>query len=220
MLLVAPPDFGGACGTTGFPGAIGPGRCVCRWAAARPLAVRAASFARRVVSKPGQALPPPTGTAAGPAAVSNRVALVVCVSSWLRRRPPALQQVPRRSPIGRGLSLFVASALIAHRLAISHVIPLRLLQIMNWRRCNCNVCGRSPKVTVGNYVRLLFSLGPAAAHWHRGQALRALRRPPHRRRCVADVWLGASYWSPPWPRRPPILPRQFRMQFPFSYFKV
>ena len=34
------------------------------WAAARPLAVRAASFARRVVSKPGQALPPPTGTAA------------------------------------------------------------------------------------------------------------------------------------------------------------
>ena len=32
---------------------------------ARPLAVRAASFARRVVSKPGQAPPPPTGTAAG-----------------------------------------------------------------------------------------------------------------------------------------------------------
>ena len=31
---------------------------------ARPLAVRAASFARRVVSKPGQAPPPPTGTAA------------------------------------------------------------------------------------------------------------------------------------------------------------
>ena len=39
---------------------VGPGRCVCRWAAARPLAVRAASCARRVVSKPGQALPPPT----------------------------------------------------------------------------------------------------------------------------------------------------------------
>ena len=33
-------------------------------AAARPLAVRAASFARRVVSKPGQALPPPPGTRA------------------------------------------------------------------------------------------------------------------------------------------------------------
>ena len=37
---------------------------VCPWAAARPRAVRAASFARRVVSKPGQALPPPTGPAA------------------------------------------------------------------------------------------------------------------------------------------------------------
>ena len=59
---------------------------VCPWAAARPLAVRAASFARRVVSKPGQAPqasrrppigrcvcvlpgrapPPPTGTAVWP----------------------------------------------------------------------------------------------------------------------------------------------------------
>ena len=36
------------------------------WAVARPLAVRAASFARRVVSKPGQAPPPPAGTAAAP----------------------------------------------------------------------------------------------------------------------------------------------------------
>ena len=55
-----------ACGPAGVPGAGGPGRCVCRWAAARPRAVRAASFARRVASKPGQAPPPPTGTAAGP----------------------------------------------------------------------------------------------------------------------------------------------------------
>ena len=54
-----------ACVPTGVPGA-GPGRCECRWAAARPRAVRAASFARRVGSLSGQALPPPTGTAAGP----------------------------------------------------------------------------------------------------------------------------------------------------------
>ena len=40
--------------------------CWCLGAAARPLAVRAASFARRVVSKPGQALPPPPGTRAKP----------------------------------------------------------------------------------------------------------------------------------------------------------
>ena len=45
---------------------VGPGCLVCPWAAARPRAVRAASFARRVVSKPGQAPPPPTGTAAWP----------------------------------------------------------------------------------------------------------------------------------------------------------
>ena len=45
---------------------MGPGCFVCPWAAARPRAVRAASFARRVVSKPGQAPPPPTGTAARP----------------------------------------------------------------------------------------------------------------------------------------------------------
>ena len=57
---------GRLCGAAGVPGAVGPGRCVCRCAAARPLAVRAASFARRVVSKPGQALPPPAGTAARP----------------------------------------------------------------------------------------------------------------------------------------------------------
>ena len=37
----------------------GPGCFVCPWAAARPRAVRAASFAWRVASKPGQALPPP-----------------------------------------------------------------------------------------------------------------------------------------------------------------
>ena len=61
-----------ACDAAGVPGAVGPGRldgpgrCVCRWAAARPRAVRAASFARRVASKPGQAPPPPTGTAARP----------------------------------------------------------------------------------------------------------------------------------------------------------
>ena len=45
----------------------GPGRLMCPWAAARPRVVRAASLkARRVVSKPGQAPPPPTSTAARP----------------------------------------------------------------------------------------------------------------------------------------------------------
>ena len=50
---------------------VGPGCLVCPWAAARPRAVRAASFARRVVSKPGQAPPPPTGTAAWPSGLAG-----------------------------------------------------------------------------------------------------------------------------------------------------
>ena len=50
---------------------VGLGYLVCRRAAARPRAVRAASFARRVVSKPGQALPPPTATAARPRMISG-----------------------------------------------------------------------------------------------------------------------------------------------------
>ena len=51
--------------------AVGPGCFVCPWAAARPRDIRAASFARRVVSKPGQAPPPPTGTAAWPSRPSG-----------------------------------------------------------------------------------------------------------------------------------------------------
>ena len=62
---------GVACGPAGVPGTGGPGRCVCRWAAARPRAVRAASFARRVASKPGQAPPLPINFARNsPAACS------------------------------------------------------------------------------------------------------------------------------------------------------
>ena len=56
----------------------GPGCSVCPWVAARPRAVRAASFARRVASKPGQALPPPTGTAPRSASRSFRV----CSCDW------------------------------------------------------------------------------------------------------------------------------------------
>ena len=49
----------------------------------------------------------------------------------------------------------------------------------------------------GSVRRLEARPGPAAAHGHRG---RSLRRPPHRRRCVAGVWLGASSQSPARPR--------------------
>ena len=39
------------------------------------------------------------------------------------------------------------------------------------------------------------------------RALRSLRRPPHRRRLVADVWLGASFRCPARPRHRPLAPR-------------
>ena len=49
---------------------VGPGRCVCRWAAARPRDRHTRAFGSEwSISKPGQALPPPTGTAAAPSGV-------------------------------------------------------------------------------------------------------------------------------------------------------
>ena len=45
--------------------------------------------------------------------------------------------------------------------AISHVIPLRVLQTLNSYHWNCNVFGRSLKMTVGNYVRNLCGRGVA-----------------------------------------------------------
>ena len=94
--------------------AVGPGCWLCPWAAARPRAVRAASFARRVASKPGQAPPPPTGTAARPSAPSGALHTggTWCAGVWPgqdpppltgavarpRHRPRALQPGPVRSP--------------------------------------------------------------------------------------------------------------------------
>ena len=79
---------------------------VCPWAAARPLAVRAASFARRVVSKPGQAPPPPTDIAAGPAgfaASSDRVALILfrLGSAAAHGHRSRVLQASQQPPIGR-----------------------------------------------------------------------------------------------------------------------
>ena len=89
---------GVACGPTGVLGAGGLGRCVCRWAAARPRAVRAASFARRVVSKPGQAPPPPTGTAADPSGALHTGGAWSLMCYWVRCFEARLGPVPRRVP--------------------------------------------------------------------------------------------------------------------------
>ena len=84
---------------------------VCPWAAARPLAVRAASFARRVVSKPGQAQPPPTDIAVRPR--KPRSGLRSGVAEILFRPGPAAAhghrsrapQASQRPPIRRPLAL-------------------------------------------------------------------------------------------------------------------
>ena len=56
---------------------------------------------------------------------------------------------------------------------------------------------RSPSAlrAFGSARRLEARPGPAAAHGHRGRALRALRRPPHRQRCV--VVCGGQALPPP-----------------------
>ena len=96
VLFVAPRVFRAPSGP-----AVGPGYLACPWAAARPRAVRAASFARRVVSKPGQAPPPPTGTAARPSgpsgALHTSVALRVVLRSGQASPPGPVDQVGRLS---------------------------------------------------------------------------------------------------------------------------
>ena len=57
-----------------------------------------------------------------------------------------------------------------------------------------------PRCELRSARRLEARPGPAAAHRHRG---RSLRCPPHRRRCVAGVWLGTLARSPARPRRRP-----------------
>ena len=73
--------------------AVGPGCLVHPWAAARPLAVRAASFARRVVSNPGQAPSPHMGVLSF---VVHRVSAahlapsLVCLRSAMKPTAPLL----------------------------------------------------------------------------------------------------------------------------------
>ena len=134
------------------------------------------------------------------------------LAAALGHRSPAFRS--RRCPPHWRRLVCCAFHRLARGSAMLHVIPLGLLQTVKWHRCNCNVCRRSSKVTVGNYVRLLFSLGPAAAHRHRG-----LAPPPP---------TGTAAWAPPpptgtaaWPRGQPCRHGNFACNslFAISHFE-
>ena len=72
------------------------------------------------------------------------------LSRWRVSAPQALRTVGH-APIGGFFRLKYRSG----SPTTSHVIPLRLVQILNWHRWNCNVCGLSRKMTELNYVRNL-----------------------------------------------------------------
>ena len=177
-----------ACGSAGVPGVVGPGRprdrhtraCGSEWS----------------ISKPARAL----RTLRRPPRQWGRVAMNSPARP--RHRPPAPRQIPSApsTPVGLGVltcgwvrvvtnvvnpSAFSLKMLVfGLRLTtfVTEVLARRFKSC--WFDAVCNV-GRP----------LVARPGSAAAHGHRSLALRSLRLPPHRRRCVAGVWLGACCYK-------------------------
>ena len=129
---------------------------------------------------------------------------------------------PAREPSAPRASLGASSrspARHCRRPSISHVIPLRLVQALNIYRWNCNVFGVSRKMTAGNYVRLLVSVGSAAAFGCWGRTLRPFMRSSSLRRwgfcttrsllaaCRRRVEPSCSAIPPDWCRRQPRVSR-------------
>ena len=139
---------------------------MCPWAAARPLAVRAASFARRVVSKPGQALPPPTDTAATP---STPAALCRCV--WWPG--PAAAHGHRGHPLhtGDAVSLCVVARPCRRPRTPRPRPPAPSTLRTHVVSCVADPGGRILIRTVGIVLREVSgkaSPGPLQAFWSRG----------------------------------------------------
>ena len=82
------------------------------------------------------------------------VSQIPCLFLWLGVLHPIRRQGTPSDRVSRPVTGAVALAI-----AISHVIPLRVLQTLNSCRWDCNVFGLSPKVTVGNYVRNVSGAG-------------------------------------------------------------
>ena len=148
-----------ACGAAGVPGAGGPGRCVCRWAAARPRAVRAASFARRVASKPGQASPPPTGTAAGPSGALHTGGAWLLMCYWVRCFEARPGPAPRRVPYPQFRMQFpdTCSSSLSEKPGIS-TITFQSMKCA-WGNCMRICADQAPPPLTGTAAWSLYSLG-------------------------------------------------------------
>jgi len=105
----------------------------------------------------------------------RRVSTSTGISGAVSRRPLAFRAPcgcsywswPLCVPVGGGPPARLGDLLVAPGAAlssISHVIPLQLIQTLKPPRWNCNVFGRSQKMTVGNYVRNLSGPGSVTAH--------------------------------------------------------
>ena len=148
-----------ACGAAGVPGAGGPGRCVCRWAAARPRAVRAASFARRVASKPGQASLPPTGTAAGPSGALHTGGAWLPMCYWVRCFEARPGPAPRRVPYPQFRMQFpdTCSSSLSEKPGIS-TITFQSMKCA-WGNCMRICADQAPPPLTGTAAWSLYSLG-------------------------------------------------------------
>ena len=148
-----------ACGAAGVPGAGGPGRCVCRWAAARPRAVRAASFARRVASKLGQASLPPTGTAAGPSGALHTGGAWLLMCYWVRCFEARPGPAPRRVPYPQFRMQFpdTCSSSLSEKPGIS-TITFQSMKCA-WGNCMRICADQAPPPLTGTAAWSLYSLG-------------------------------------------------------------
>ena len=170
---------------------VGPGCFVCPWAAARPRVVRAASFARRVASKPGQAPPPPTGPAAWPSGTLHTGGACVAVCGWAVVLKPGQAPPPPTGPAAwPSGTLHTGGACIA---VTSPAMPYRM-GTAAW------VSGLSTQWRPVADADWCVGSKPA-------RALRALRHPPHRWRLCRCAWLGASSRSLARPCRRPRAPQ-------------
>ena len=137
--------------------------CVCRWAAARPRDRHTRAFgSESSISKPGQALPPPTGTSArlrGPRGSLNKGRCLVCwwVIGVVLKPGQALRYPPHRW----GFSL----------LCTSHPGPAAHRHRGQAPRASrCPQQRAVPGVLVGDRRRFEARPGPAPAHRHRSWA--------------------------------------------------